>query len=343
MSSRADSEDRELPVDHAVESEYTSEEEEVEEPSRSTVIRSRKRHSPDDSDSEAASDDNMESDNNNDIKSDNDDAESNSDNEYFAVGPAEDEEEEEDEEEPQQKPSKRKGAKPLSEKEILRAQRTERKSGVIYMSRVPPFMKPLKVRQMLQKYGDIGRIYLVEEDDQRRKRRVKGGGNRRRQFTEGWIEFANKKYAKATASMLNNTQMGGPKKHGFYHDDLWNLKYLPKFKWRHLAEQLAGERAAKDQKLEAEMGQSRRELDAYVKNVERARKIGGIKARREAKIKNGENVKQLEETPRNVWQRDIVSRGATSRSSGATAEETLANKKRKTQETQVSGILSKIF
>ncbi|KAJ2829920.1 Activator of basal transcription 1, partial [Coemansia furcata] len=175
-------------------------------------------------------------------------------------------------------------------------------------------------------------------------RRVKGGGNRRRQFTEGWIEFANKKYAKATASMLNNTQMGGPKKHGFYHDDLWNLKYLPKFKWRHLAEQLAGERAAKDQKLEAEMGQSRRELDAYVKNVERARKIGGIKARREAKIKNGENVKQLEETPRNVWQRDIVSRDATSRSSGATAgSETLANKKRKTQEMQVSGILSKIF
>ncbi|KAJ2101578.1 RNA-binding ATPase activator esf2, partial [Coemansia sp. S142-1] len=223
--------------------------------------------------------------------------------------------------------------------EILRAQKTERKSGVVYMSRVPPFMKPIKVRQMLQKYGDIGRIYLIEEDDQRRKRRVKGGGNRKRQFTEGWIEFTNKKYAKAVASMLNNTQMGGGKKHGFYHDDLWNLKYLPKFKWRHLAEQLAGERAAKEQRLETEMGQSRRELDAYLKNVERARKIGGIKARREARIKNGEDVKQLEETPRNVWQRDVVVRDAGKSSAG----ETLASKRRKTQETNVSGILGKIF
>ncbi|KAJ1820623.1 Activator of basal transcription 1, partial [Coemansia sp. RSA 2675] len=79
-------------------------------------------------------------------------------------------------------------------------------------------MKPIKVRQMLQKYGDIGRIYLVEEDDQRRKWRIK------------------------RATILNNTNMGGGKKHGFYHEDLWDLKYLSRFKRRHLAEQLAGDR-----------------------------------------------------------------------------------------------------
>ncbi|KAJ2862920.1 RNA-binding ATPase activator esf2 [Coemansia aciculifera] len=336
MSSRANSEEHELPVDDTVESEYTSEEEEVDEPSRSTVVRPRKRNSPEDSDDE--SDEDGASDNGNGTASDDEAAsddgkDAGSDDEYFVGGNASDEE-------PQQKPSKKtKGNKPLSEKEILRAQKTERKSGVVYMSRVPPFMKPIKVRQMLQKYGDIGRIYLIEEDDQRRKRRVKGGGNRKRQFTEGWIEFTNKKYAKAVASMLNNTQMGGTKKHGFYHDDLWNLKYLPKFKWRHLAEQLAGERAAKEQRLETEMGQSRRELDAYLKNVDRAQKISGIKARREAKIKSGMDVKQLEETPRNVWQRDVVVRDA-GKSSMA---ETLASKRRKTQETNVSGILGKIF
>ncbi|KAJ2063224.1 RNA-binding ATPase activator esf2 [Coemansia sp. S146] len=336
MSARANSEERELPVDDTVESEYTSEEEEMDEPSRSTVVRPRKRNSPENSDDE--SDEDAASDNGNGTASDDEAAsddgkDAGSDDEYFVGGNASDEE-------PQQKPSKKtKGNKPLSEKEILRAQKTERKSGVVYMSRVPPFMKPIKVRQMLQKYGDIGRIYLIEEDDQRRKRRVKGGGNRKRQFTEGWIEFTNKKYAKAVASMLNNTQMGGTKKHGFYHDDLWNLKYLPKFKWRHLAEQLAGERAAKEQRLETEMGQSRRELDAYLKNVDRAQKISGIKARREAKIKSGMDVKQLEETPRNVWQRDVVVRDA-GKSSMA---ETLASKRRKTQETNVSGILGKIF
>ncbi|KAJ2424990.1 hypothetical protein GGF41_002591, partial [Coemansia sp. RSA 2531] len=211
MSERANSEERELPV----ESEYSSEEEEVDEPSRSSVVRSRKRNSPDDSDDDDESDDEAASNNGKDAESDgepvsDDGKDAGSDDEYFVAGAASDNGEDEGSGDEEQKPSKKaKGSKPLSEKEILRAQKTERKSGVVYMSRVPPFMKPIKVRQMLQKYGDIGRIYLIEEDDQRRKRRVKGGGNRKRQFTEGWIEFTNKKYAKAVASMLNNTQMGG--------------------------------------------------------------------------------------------------------------------------------------
>jgi len=28
----------------------------------------------------------------------------------------------------------------------------------------------------------------------------------------------------------------GGKKRNFYHDDIWTLKYLPKFKWHHLTE-----------------------------------------------------------------------------------------------------------
>ncbi|KAJ2737174.1 RNA-binding ATPase activator esf2 [Coemansia sp. BCRC 34962] len=306
----------------------------MEEPSRSTIVGSRKRNSPEDSGDESADDSGSDGEGGSDGANG---AGSHSDSEYFVGGAASDKEEP-----PQKKIGKKtKGAaKPLSEKEILRAQKTERKSGVVYMSRVPPFMKPIKVRQMLQKYGDISRIYLVEEDEQQRKRRVKGGGNRKRQFTEGWIEFANKKYAKAVASMLNNTTMGGGKKHGFYHDDLWNLKYLPRFKWRHLTEQLAGERAAKEQRLETEMSQSRRELEAYLKNVERAQKISGIKKRREAKRGEGADVRQLEETPRNVWQRDVVSRDA---GKSSREKETVASKKRRTQETSVSGILGKIF
>jgi len=30
----------------------------------------------------------------------------------------------------------------------------------------------------------------------------------------------------------------GGKKRGFYYDDLWNIKYLPKFQWIHLTEKL---------------------------------------------------------------------------------------------------------
>jgi hypothetical protein len=45
----------------------------------------------------------------------------------------------------------------------------------------------------------------------------------------GWIEFSDKKIAKQVAESLNNTAIGG-KKGDFYHDDIWNLKYLKKFK-----------------------------------------------------------------------------------------------------------------
>ncbi|KAJ2454205.1 RNA-binding ATPase activator esf2 [Coemansia sp. RSA 2336] len=228
-----------------------------------------------------------------------------------------------DMEEPTEKPQKL-----LSEKDVERAQKAERKSGVVYMSRVPPYMKPIQVRHMLEKYAQIGRIYLVEEDEQRRKQRKKSGGNKRRQYVEGWIEFKNKKYAKAVATMLNNTKMGG-KRHSFYHDDLWNLRYLPKFKWRHLVEQLASERAAKEQKLQTEISQSRRELDAYVKSVERAKKMNNIRAKRQAKIDRGEEVKQLDDRSRNVWQRDVAGDSADS--------------KRRRVQGNMEGVLSKIF
>ncbi len=35
--------------------------------------------------------------------------------------------------------------------------------GVIYMSRVPPFMKPNKVRVLLEEYGVVTRLFLAEE------------------------------------------------------------------------------------------------------------------------------------------------------------------------------------
>ena len=67
------------------------------------------------------------------------------------------------------------------------------------------------------------------------QRRKKFGGNKRRNYTEGWVEFADKRVAKAVAVTLNNTPVGGRKRH-YYHDDLWNIKYLSKFRWTHLTE-----------------------------------------------------------------------------------------------------------
>jgi ESF2/ABP1 family protein len=44
--------------------------------------------------------------------------------------------------------------------------------------------------------------------------------------------------AKLAALTLNGQKMVN-KKHNFYSEDIWNLKYLAKFKWYHLTEKLA--------------------------------------------------------------------------------------------------------
>ena len=103
------------------------------------------------------------------------------------------------------------------------------------------------MRNLLDSYGEITRLYLAEEgerllkarpilapnfsfaDPSVRKRRKAGGGNGSKQFVEGWIEFANRKVARNVAQTLNNTRIGG-KKRDYYHDDMWNMKYLKGFK-----------------------------------------------------------------------------------------------------------------
>jgi len=35
--------------------------------------------------------------------------------------------------------------------------------GIIYLSRIPPYMKPLKVRHVFSDFGEIGRVFLQPE------------------------------------------------------------------------------------------------------------------------------------------------------------------------------------
>ncbi len=63
------------------------------------------------------------------------------------------------------------------------------------------------------------------------------GKNTGKNFSEGWVEFEDKNVAKQVAAMLNGNPMGG-KRRSAYHYDLWCLKYLPKFKWDHLSEEI---------------------------------------------------------------------------------------------------------
>ena len=35
--------------------------------------------------------------------------------------------------------------------------------GVVYLSRIPPYMKPAKIRHVFSQYGSVGRVYLQPE------------------------------------------------------------------------------------------------------------------------------------------------------------------------------------
>lgn len=113
------------------------------------------------------------------------------------------------------------------------------KSGIVYMSRVPPHLKPLKLRQMLEVHAQLGRIYMAPKENAPKKAKKHGASGQKqgKQFGEAWIEFKDKKQAKAVVEMLNCAPMGG-KNRSRYKEDLWTLKYLPKFKWDHLTEEI---------------------------------------------------------------------------------------------------------
>ncbi|KAL8674926.1 MAG: hypothetical protein Q9224_007485, partial [Gallowayella concinna] len=70
------------------------------------------------------------------------------------------------------------------------------KPGVVYLSRIPPFMRPSTVRHLLTSFGVITRIFLTPEPPAQHTSRVRSGGNKKRSFIDGWIEFASHKSAK---------------------------------------------------------------------------------------------------------------------------------------------------
>jgi len=129
-------------------------------------------------------------------------------------------------------------SKILSKNDISDSRAAVAKTGVIYLSRIPPRLSPTKIRQLLSPYGcPILRIFLAPESSATHSRRVKSGGSGKKQYIEGWVEFEDKGVAKKVATMLN-AQRIATKKGDFLYDDLWCMKYLPKFKWHHLTEQI---------------------------------------------------------------------------------------------------------
>ena len=156
-----------------------------------------------------------------------------------------------------------------------------RRSGVLYMSRVPIGMKIIDIRKKLDNYG-IQRCYFVPL-----KKKLKNvDGKRVQAYKEGWIEFEDKIYAKLAEYQLNGKPIGGNKK-CIYRDELWNLKYLHKFKWNDLVESMTLEKKIQEKELKIEIAQSKRENDFIIKNYEKSKKY--LNQKREMENENEEN------------------------------------------------------
>ncbi|XP_047652849.1 activator of basal transcription 1 [Phacochoerus africanus] len=153
--------------------------------------------------------------------------------------------------------------------------------GIVYLGHIPPRFRPLHVRNLLSAYGEVGRVFFQPEDGfVRRKKKAAAasttGGKKRskysKDYTEGWVEFRDKRVAKRVAASLHNTPMGSRRRSPFRYD-LWNLKYLHRFTWSHLSEHLAFERQVRRQRLRAEVAQAKRETDFYLRSVERGQRF----------------------------------------------------------------------
>lgn len=164
-----------------------------------------------------------------------------------------------------------------------------RKRGVVYLARIPPRMGPSKVKSLLGEFGEVTRVYLEEEDKSVRKKRQKASGTRvGKRYIEGWVEFEKKSIAKRVAQALNCTPITNHKR-SVHFGDLWNIKYLPKFKWEHLSEKVAYERRMREQKLRLEMMHAKKENQAYSSLVESGKVMDRIEMKRKKKKERDES------------------------------------------------------
>ncbi|KAL0949781.1 hypothetical protein HGRIS_009820 [Hohenbuehelia grisea] len=229
--------------------------------------------------------------------------------------------------------------KPLTPEALAAFQAAQDRAGVVYISRIPPGMRPAKVRHLMSAYGEIGRVYLQQEDAKRAYLRRKFTSTKKAHFTEGWVEFKDKKIARSVAMMLNAQPIGG-KKGTRWRDDVWTMKYLPKFKWNMLTEQIAHEAALHAAKLRVELSQSKSEQQDYLKNVELARIL---EKRAERKRVNGADDDATARTPSD--DRKDLHIGKRAAFSAASGER--KNKRTRTGDglegNDMSGVLQSIF
>ncbi|KAI5296372.1 RNA-binding ATPase activator esf2 [Ascosphaera acerosa] len=174
-----------------------------------------------------------------------------------------------------------KTAKDRLKSEAKKAKAKKDKTGVIYLSSLPPYLKPSALKTLLVQrgFGPITRVFLTPANSHTPAGRK---ANKRKMYGDGWVEFASKKTAKICAQALNAQIVGG-KKGGWYHDDVWNMKYLKGFKWADLMEQIQRERSEREAKQRIEDARAKKEEKMFLAGVEKGKALAGIIKKKEEK------------------------------------------------------------
>ncbi|PWY79727.1 hypothetical protein BO70DRAFT_362863 [Aspergillus heteromorphus CBS 117.55] len=158
----------------------------------------------------------------------------------------------------------------------------KKKTGVVYLSSLPPYLKPMSLKSLIEQrsFSPVLRVFLapmVKSTSAPRR-----ASNKRKMYSEGWVEFASKKTAKICAETLNASIVGG-RKGGWYHDDVWNMKYLRGFSWDDLMETVRNERSQREARQRIEDSRARKEDKVFLEGYERGKVIEGIQEKRRQK------------------------------------------------------------
>ena len=178
---------------------------------------------------------------------------------------------------------------PASKDKIPKPGLQKKKEGVLYLSRVPPHLKPSALRTVLSPFGSITNLYLTPTPPSQRARQ---STSTRKSFSSGWIAFARRSAAKGCVAALNGTTLvaaglarGKGRKGGYYGDDVWNLRYLKGFTWDDLMEGVRREGREREEKVRMGIARERRERKTFLDAVERGKVERG---REEKRVKKAE-------------------------------------------------------
>ncbi|EIW70240.1 hypothetical protein TREMEDRAFT_73771 [Tremella mesenterica DSM 1558] len=155
------------------------------------------------------------------------------------------------------------------EEKRVKKKKVKMTPGIVYISRVPPGMTPQKIRHLMSKWGEVGKVYAQPRDVTTNGKSIKKK-HTPANYTEAWVEFLDKSIGKTAAKVLNAQVIGG-KPGDRWREDVWTMKYLSGFKWEMLGEQVAYERQSHQARLRNEISKSRVEQSEYLRNVELAR------------------------------------------------------------------------